>query len=96
MSKRCTPCISQEIKDLIGYRYPETKLVLAKVPTCVAPKKIELCEGNLHGRGKSGGKRAASAYNVFMSSCVKGKSSSLPITERFKLCAGEWKRQKGI
>lgn len=37
-------------------------------------------------------KRAPSAYNIFIGSCVKEKTG--PVTERFKSCVIEWKEQK--
>lgn len=37
-------------------------------------------------------KRAPSKYNIFMGGCVKGKTG--PIKNRFKSCAGEWKKNK--
>ena len=42
--------------------------------------------------GKVRGKRAPSAYNQFMGSCVRGKSGA--IQDRFRECALEWKAQK--
>ena len=40
-------------------------------------------------------KRKKSAYNIFMGECVKSKPSDVPIQERFKQCAAEYKAKKG-
>ena len=37
-------------------------------------------------------KRAPSKYNVFMGSCVKGKTGA--IKDRFRSCVSEWKMKK--
>ncbi|MHA1852544.1 MAG: hypothetical protein ACTSUF_03445 [Candidatus Heimdallarchaeaceae archaeon] len=63
-----------------------------KVVDCSTGKEIDICSlcgGRVASRRK---KRAPSEYNKFMSTCVKGKSG--PIQERFKSCAGEWRRKK--
>ncbi len=39
-------------------------------------------------------KRKPSAYNIFMGKCVKGKSKDIPIQERFRQCAAEYRAQK--
>jgi len=41
-------------------------------------------------RGKK--KRAPSAYNIFMGTCVKEETG--PVTKRFKRCAGKYKVEK--
>lgn len=42
------------------------------------------------------GKRAPSAYNIFIGKCMKGcGNDTQPCAERMKSCAVEWKSQKG-
>jgi len=71
----------------------------AKLIDCSTGKEIDLCEliaNRCGGRAKAGakarGKRAPSAYNQFIGSCVRGKTGA--ITERFKACVEEWKKRK--
>lgn len=68
----------------------------AKLVDCSTGKEVDLCEviNRCGHRGAKGtrGKRAPSSYNIFLGSCVKGKSG--PITQRFKSCVEEWKRKR--
>lgn len=93
MFKRCTPCISQEIKDLIGRSHPTVRLILAKMPTCVAPKKIQLC---IRGGKKEKGSGRKSAYTEFVGNCMRGKhiKGFGQAAAAMKSCAAEWRASK--
>lgn len=83
---KCKPCLAAEVKEAILKEFGnEVKGILASIPDCQSPELINLCGGK---------KRAKSAYNIFISSCIRGKSSSIPVTERMKECGRDWKQQK--
>ena len=66
----------------------------AKLIDCSSGKEIDLCEviNRCGHKVRAGGKRAPSAYNIFIGSCVKGKSG--PIKQRFKSCVEDWKSKR--
>lgn len=69
---------------------------MAKIKCRVVSKNLEgdmVLECDLpSGVGKERKKRKPSAYNIFMGSCVKGKSGR--IQDRFKSCAADWRSKK--
>jgi len=65
----------------------------ARLIDCSTKKELDICNLCGHGGGKgTRAKRAPSPYNIFMGSCVKGKSGD--IKTRFKACVEEWKKKK--
>ena len=70
----------------------------AKLIDCSTKKELDICnlcghKGLAYPVGKgTRAKRAPSQYNIFMGSCVKGKSGDIKV--RFKACVEEWKRKK--
>ncbi len=82
----CKPCIGEGIKSSLLKEYPGLEELLDKIPTCSEALGIELCPCAEEGGGRRR-KRAPSAYNTFIGSCMKqGKG--------MKDCAAEYKRSK--
>lgn len=99
MAKACTPCLSPRVKELLssslGSDYPSLRPLLAGIADCPpGGKLLELCPA---GAGGARVKRAPSAYNAWIGTCMKAKNikgfgNAAPA---MKACAAEWKRQKG-
>ena len=89
MPARCIPCLSPEVKKVIGKEFPIREIldILERIADCPAREPpIQLC-------GKDGRKR--SAYQVFLSSCLKGKVKGIGTAgPALKECARQWKETK--
>ena len=88
MPKRCVPCFSDEVKQILRQlNRPDINTIISGLATCTSEPSIQLCSKGKGGRGKS-------EYNVFIGKCIKepGKSS-IPITERMRGCASEWRKR---
>ena len=89
MAKRCVPCLSPEVKAAIKEKIkdPAVNNLLATVPDCSSPEMINLCGSK---------PRTKSAYQVFVSDCMKGKKiksfGEAPVA--MKACALEWRERK--
>ena len=98
MPKSCIPCLAPKVKELLssapGSDYPSLRPLLAGVADCPDGKLLNLCPA---GAGGTRAKRAPSAYNLFIGSCLKAKNihgfgNAAPAMRE---CAAAWKRQKG-
>ena len=107
MAKQGIICISDLAKREILDRANRTKLtaeeneqvsMMLELPQCPDDKFLmvgEVTGGVSRGR-KSGGKRAPSAYNLFIGECMKrGKIKSFgEAPQKMRECAVEWKQKK--
>ncbi len=94
-------CLSQKTKNSLYEDIDEMsnldederdglKKFISKTTICENGEEVKIGKG----RGGGGAKRAPSAYNLFMGSCVKTKNKNDPITKRFTECALDYKKQK--
>ena len=86
---RCIPCLGQDIKTAIlnGITAPDIHALLDTIADCQQPREITFCGTK--------GKRGKSAYNLFISRCMKGKVKSFgQAPEVMRGCAREWREQK--
>ena len=97
MPKGCSPCLSREVRDLLhgalDERVPHLNELLARIPDCPSGQLINLCSATRGLREK----RAPSAYNIWIGSCMKGKNikgfgNAAPA---MKECAAAWQTQQG-
>lgn len=88
MTTKCTPCISENIKQVIraGTNDPHIHDVLNKIATCPIESEIIFC-------GKT--KRAAGPYAVFIGECMKRKKVKKfgEAPQKMKECSLEWKQR---
>ena len=99
MPDRCIICIGTNVKaailDQINSRALSAQI--QAIPECTLPDAIELTEVRRARRERrEGGKRAPSAYNMYISSCLRGKhikgfGNAAPAMRE---CAKEWKNRK--
>lgn len=88
---KCTPCISEDIKDLIreGTKHPRVLAALEKIPSCPVKSDIQLCEK---------AKRMPSAYQEFIGKCMREKpiaGQPFGTASKFiKECAADWRKFK--
>jgi len=91
MPKRCIPCIGGDIKAA-AIKLGDVALndMLAKIPDCPGAREIQFC-GNIKGT------RPRSAYQEFVSTCMRGKNikgfGEAP--KAMKECAADWRKSKG-
>lgn len=90
----CISCLSEELKEAIFDKKPELEDELQKIPSCPLGVDFEISKLDEPHAKKTKQKRAPSPYNQYMSECVRSQPKDLPITERFKACALEWKKGK--
>ncbi len=84
---KCKSCIGAEIKKTINREFPHMENILEEIPDCKAENVLIICSP---GRGVSDGtktKRAPSAYNNFVSTCMKGGKG-------MKECAAEYRERQ--
>lgn len=92
MAKKCTPCLGKDIKELLR-TVDDAKVdkILNEIPDCPMSTGIELCP-------VTKGKRALSAYQQFISVCMKAKAPEGmafgDAPQYMKQCAAEWKAHK--
>ena len=87
MKKRCTPCLSQDIKDIISEKLRDSRIdqLLDSIKTCDTELTIELCGKKV---------RPRSAYQEFVGNCLRGKHLKKFDPGALKECAAEWRQQK--
>ena len=89
MPKRCTPCLSEEVKNAIREKIkdPQVLSILEVTPSCIGPELMELCSRK---------KRQPNAYQLFVGACLKRKKvkgfDDAP--GKMRECAAEWQKQK--
>ena len=85
---RCKPCAGADVKKAILEEIPGLKELLGKIADCEDPEGLELC-------GRTS--RARSAYQEFVSSCMKAKKIKGfgESTAAMRSCAAEWRERKG-
>ena len=85
-------CLGSDVKAFL--RQVGADIDLDSIPTCPA-SPIEVEEvSDLGGKGRTKGKRKPSAYNLFMSKCIREIETEGSIQERFKRCAARYKEMK--
>jgi hypothetical protein len=92
MAKKCTPCLGKAIKELLEtLDDAEIDKILKQIPDCPMSTAIELCP-------VTKGKHAPSAYQQFISVCMKSKAPDGiafgDAPKYMKQCAVDWKAQK--
>jgi hypothetical protein len=92
MAKKCTPCLGEDIKQLLQtLGDPDVDKILKEIEDCPIATEIELCP-------VTKGKRAPSAYQQFISVCMKAKAPEGmafgDAPKYMKQCAAEWKEHK--
>ena len=90
---KCIPCLHPKLKELIAREFQSEDLSWLKgVADCRQGVVVELCGG----RGRGAGKRAPSAYNLFVGECFKrhGVKSFGQAGGVMKQCAAEWRARK--
>lgn len=99
----CVPCLSKSIKKLLtdSVAEPELHKQIADMPECPKGYTLQFCPisagGGRRQHTETREKRAPSAYNVFIGSCMKSKPiKGKPFGEAGKFmkeCAAAWKQQ---
>ena len=92
---KCETCISKSVKDLLAERFPGLRAKIDKIPECAQPGDINLCVAPADGRKRS--KREPSAYNRFISTCMKDQNihGRAEAPEAMRSCAAAWQKSKG-
>lgn len=89
MAKKCTICMSPEIKEKLREEIKDPHVLdqLDRVPDCPNGIIVELCISK---------KRAPSKYQIFVSECMKGKhiKGREEAPQAMKECAIEWRKVK--
>ena len=98
MAKKCTPCMSQELKAIViesvrdAGKRSKLEETLAQLLDCNDGTPLRFC-----GSGKKGSGRARSKYQEFISQCMQSKKikgfGEAP--KAMKECAAAWRQQKG-
>lgn len=85
---RCKPCIGSNLKKALLQHDSGLQVILDRIADCPSPDMIEICS-RTSGRGKS-------AYNQFISTCMKGKKihGFGQAAPAMKECAAEWRKVK--
>lgn len=86
MPKKCKPCMSGDIKDLLTEQYPELTSILVNTPECEDGSMLNIC---------SRGTKKKSEYNLFIGECmrakkIKGFGNAAPAMRE---CAAKWKQR---
>lgn len=83
----CVPCLGRNVKEAILKALPELKDAVEGIADCEDPAGLALC-------GRSGGRRR-SAYNEFISRCLKSKGIKGfgQAASAMKECATEWRKK---
>jgi len=91
-------CVGPQIRDILRQHVggPADAAVIDRIPECPVPNEIRLGISR-RGRREKGEKRPPSAYQSFISTCMKSKhingfGNAAPA---MKECATAWKKQKG-
>jgi len=93
MAKKCIPCLGKAIKEVLeSLGDASVDKILKEIPDCPMERGIELCP-------VAKGKHAPSAYQQFVSVCMKAKAPGGmafgDAPKYMKQCALEWKEHKG-
>lgn len=96
LSKVCTPCLGYQIKKtLVNELGDSVAETVKKIPTCDDQLAINLCENTPGGRStKSKKGRRLSAYQLFVSKCMKDKHLKGFDPGAMKDCAAQWREEK--
>lgn len=94
--QKCKTCIGSDVKAALLQRFPDLKEQIEDIPECDDAGELVICKGK--GSGKNKEKRAPSAYNLYIKSCLakhdlKGKPFGTA-GKFMKECSQEWKSQK--
>ncbi len=84
---KCIPCMSQALKDVILKFSDDARVVgqLKEIETCPAGDILNLCAGKV--------KRKRSAYQEWVSKCLKDKHLKKFDPNALKGCAIEWRER---
>ncbi len=95
---KCVPCLGKTIKEIILGKVPDLKETLAGIPDCPDRAGVIICKAPRSARSRrTGEKRAPSAYNQFVSECMKAGNihGREEAAARMKVCGAEWKQGSG-
>ena len=104
MVEECIPCIGGAIKEAIYGANPELDSILKKIKECDNPFDLNFCSvkgrlNRLRRKGEKREKRDPSAYNMFISQCMKQQKSGgggrEQVQDAMRSCAAQWKKKKG-
>lgn len=101
----CISCLSPHLKSLLKeHTHPQFHQQIDEFPTCGIGMVVQLCPDEeatpkrRRGEAKSGAKRPRSAYQEFVSQCMKSKPiKGKPFgaaSSYMKECAEAWKKQR--
>jgi len=98
---KCYPCLSLGIKKYLKEVVDEElHAMIDEMPTCPAGEVLTLCPVPTESYRTAGTKRAPSAYNEYISQCMKAKPiKGKPFGEAakyMKLCAQAWREKKKV
>ena len=81
---KCVPCLGRDIRAAIlqEVKDEEVRQALDKIPECPEPRGIEVCG------------RRVSAYQQFVSDCMKAKHLKGLDPAAMGDCAAQWKKRK--
>ena len=89
----CVPCLHPDVKDYLKKNFSSNSILalIDKLVDCPDNIGINLCDDRKSRQG-----RTPSAYNLFVSSCMKEKKGTgMNRPAMMKECAVEWRRKKG-
>ena len=93
----CVPCMSAELKRALreATQDPQVLSLADSMDTCIDGQVLQLCTRQARGRRP---KRAASAYQEFIGSCMRNKDlKGKPFgtaSKYMKECSAEWRKRK--
>ena len=96
MAKLCTPCLAPDVKAILlqamEEQHPEIRKALSDIADCPDGRLVNLCASSRGTRVK----RAPSAYNLHISSCMKAKNIKgfANAAPAMRECAAEWKASR--
>ena len=91
---RCIPCLAEDFKIAINEKFKtvEVAALLSGIPNCPDGQLVNFCKKTSKGSTGGGGqKRAPSAYQTFIGSCLRDKHLKGFDPEAMKDCAVKWK-----
>jgi hypothetical protein len=94
---KCVSCIGQAVKEVILERIPDLRRDLEAIPDCPERVAVMICQPVARGRSRrTGEKRAPSAYNQFISQCMKAGNihGREEAAGRMKTCAADWRQRR--
>lgn len=96
LSKVCVPCLGYRIKKVLATELGDkVEDTLKDIPTCNDQFAINMCESSPREEPKASKKgRKLSAYQQFVSVCMKSKNLKGFDPGAMKDCAAQWQEEK--